>query len=546
LRSHAFFCWAARLAKENLGALSLDTDADDEYFLSVLKWILFIFVAAGVTPWTRAETLSFSGEEVEYTYEAHFRSLVPAVEAMDRGRSLQWAKEHAEHLFGLFHTAEYAEQIGYHKELIEGFAGTKKPKILNVRSYREPGDEFVWIHYQAQSRMLVLNKVLESWTGKYQEARVPLPLLSDLPGIYKDSEMNDYRLSKWKKCTDEHYSGPSDFSYFYNPYRCPELSRAPLAEIVNFQVKRLNSSDDLGSLDFLNSTKNFPAKELRSENSNGRLTTFYFANGFDEMPESGTGSHTIRQDSGWKNFVALEKLLIRNYGFEKIDDLTQLRRVLGEDMQHLDLQTPVALNHVLQRRYFSTFVRVLGSGEKWVVRSALFNTQNESGRSATRSFPLFWKEAWENGDFIYFGGHSGDGQSLNLRTMLDTLKSEEVEGLRVPFGKTQVALLDACSSYDHYEEMYRRLNPSGLHLMTYGLVSLFHLAPATMEALLDLTLKNEKTVSWFDALRHIEEKQLQPHVEFLYDKKDQVEMLDYFGRREAFPSFLLNVTLPIL
>ncbi len=496
----------------------------------------FLFVLAA--PLLLAATYSHSGEEVDYTFEARFRSLQPADSRLDGRLTLSLAEDHAAHLFGLFHTAEYAEAAGYRRELVEGFAGTKKVKILSHRSYRVEADPYVWIQYKASGQMLVLNRVLEGWTGQYQSARVPLPLLLDLPAIYADQEHKTYRSKKWQKCTDSYYSSPSDFSYFYNPYRCPELAREPIAEMATFEVKRKEALPF--SFDAIASER-VPLREIHSDNGNGNLSIFYFANGYDEVPSHGTAPGRIRRDAGWKSYQALENLLLERFAFEKIEGLPDLRDRLGVDFDNLKLLSPVSLRSDVQRRYFSTFIKRVGR-KTIVVRSGLFDTRNEG---ANRSFPSFWKEAWENGDFIYFGGHSGDGQALNLRNLLSTLGAAELNDLRLPFSKTQIAFIDSCSSYDHYQQLYKSLNPHGLHLMTYGLVSLFHLAPATLEATLNLLLQvPAKAPSWTEALRNIETAQLQAHVEHLYEKKDWNYMFDYFEKQGAYPSFLLNVSTP--
>lgn len=101
--------------------------------------------------------------------------------------------------------------------------------------------------------------------------------------------------------------------------------------------------------------------------------------------------------------------------------------------------------HDIQRRYFST--HLLRQGDHTiVVRSALFDTTNDVSSTPLLSFPKFWKEAWENGDFIYYGGHSGDGASLNISSMINNLERADIGAIGFNNKKTQIAFIDACSS----------------------------------------------------------------------------------------------------
>ncbi|MCB0404493.1 MAG: hypothetical protein KDD51_06880, partial [Bdellovibrionales bacterium] len=153
--------------------------------------------------------------------------------------------------------------------------------------------------------------------------------------------------------------------------------------------------------------------------------------------------------------------------------------------------------------------------------------------------------AWQNGDVIYFGGHSGDGQSLSLENMLSTLDSLDLDEIHFDNGKTQVALFDSCSSYAHYQDMYVKRKTRGLHLVTFGLVSLFEYAQATMEGLLDLVLTRAgKNKKWAGALRGIEQKQLPAHVKAFYEPTEQEAILEQYQQVQAYPSSLMNVWVP--
>ncbi|HEX4923817.1 MAG TPA: hypothetical protein VFV50_07015 [Bdellovibrionales bacterium] len=477
-----------------------------------------------------ALALSHSGEEVRYTYEVTYRTLhrgptltAPQIRAA--------AALHAAHVFGLFHSPEVAAATGFPADLIEGFAGTKPPQILAADITRPPTaqDPYAWVRYQAQGSMIVHKPVLARWLRGEPRAKVILPLLKDFPSIYRD-DFQAYTDAKWRRCTDDHYWRADEFSYFYNPYRCPELGRAPIATDTIFYVERSTAAQQ--------AVHHFvPLQQIQGANGNGNLTVLYFANGFDQVPRPGAPPNVIHRDSGWKTYAAIEQLVTRVHGFRKIESLEELRAALGADFHQLNLLTPATLNHDPQRRYFSTYVKKTAR-QTFVVRSALLDAGNE-GR--LRSFPKFWKEAWENGDVIYFGGHSGDGEALSLYNMLGTLNKADLDSIQFRRDKTQIALIDSCSSYGHYQDLYAARKPYGLHMVTYGLVSLFHLAPATIAQLLDITLSQGQALRWTDALALIEQRQLRPHVEYIYEPRDHERMYREYLRRGTFPTGLLTV-----
>ncbi|MCB0405845.1 MAG: hypothetical protein KDD51_13770, partial [Bdellovibrionales bacterium] len=309
-------------------------------------FVLLIFFV--VTSVCRGRTLSASGVEVRYKYTHQFRSLLPA-SASDKDSIDDAAEFHAAHLFGLFHSPEGAEAHGYYADLVEGFAGTKHPHVVTARGFRKGDDRYLWVEYQVDGTMLVLKDVVEDWIGNRPSGSVELPLLSDLPAIYSDNA-EEYRKKKWKRCTDSHYSTAYDFSYFYDPFRCEELGRSPLAADVKFSVERVTKGG----------RAQFPQKAIYADNGNGPLTTLYFVAGFDDTPASGSTPHEIHQDAGWKTYAAVERLLTETHGFRKMESLADLRAFLGEEFSRIELLTPVTLVHDVQRRYFGTFAKKNG------------------------------------------------------------------------------------------------------------------------------------------------------------------------------------------
>lgn len=498
-------------------------------------------------------TISSSSTEVEYEYKFKFRSLAKTKD-IKKTNAQELALIHAEHLFGIFHSPEFSEQYGFPSELNEGFAGSKHPKVRNAKVIVEPNDPYLWVEYTGFSKMLLMNQVYESFfnaskanSGKPSEqpieneektVEVEFPLLVDLTKIYSD-DMEQYKDSSLKKCTDKHYSGAEDFDYFYNPYRCPHLALPPYAKNATFKLRLI--TENRSKEDSL-----VPFKEISSDNENGKIVSLYFVHGFDVMPKAGSPLSRIGRDNGYKLYKSLEKTLLKDYGFERMASKKELLDFLGDESENLKLYSEVSLNHETQRRYFSTYAKRL-NGKIWIVRSALFDTTNKVRSQPLVSFPKFWKEAWENGDFIYFGGHSGDGASLSLDSMLKNLEKGDLDDIQPSPSKTQIVFLDACSSYAHYQDLYKEKKRGNLHLMTYGVVSLYSAANATETKILETMLTQKSNLTWLQTLKEIEMVQLRPHINFLYSEFNETKKNSFYTEyleKEQYPSFMLNVLVP--
>lgn len=488
---------------------------------------LILLITLGLNWIAGAAVVSNSGEEIEYKFEVTFKSRHES--ALTKTEAKAEAEFHSAHVDGLFHSKEYPEKFGVSTELTEGFGGSKYPSVIEVSSVLAQ-DGHVWITYTATAHAMVLKKVVKGWIGNSDSGTVQLPMPTDLTLIYNDN-LDGYSNRKWEKCTDEHYTTAGDFYYFYDPFRCLELGKAPVGEMVTFKIKRLAQGSK---------TAKVPKAELRGDNGNGRLQTFYFAYGFDEI-EPGAGADAIKKDYGWAQFAGLTELL-EGQGFSRMESTSDLATALGSDGAKLNTLTPVVMDNPTQRRFFNTFVKKDGE-VTYVVRAGLFPTENWETREPLVSFPKFWKEAWENGDFIYYGGHSGMGHHLSLDVMLQNLSTHDMDGIEFKRGKTQVVFFDSCSSYAHFQDMYQSRKKAGLYAISYGVVSLFHLAPAAVETMINV-LMGVQAPTWADTMEKVEHAQLRPAVEFSWAKKDVDYMIDYFESDKQYPAFLLNVSLP--
>lgn len=480
-----------------------------------------------------AQSISYSAVETEYSYKVKFRSLIHADAPSDSVNYQKLADDHAAHIFGLFHSAYYMDKRGFPSEMSVGFSGSKEPEVTHVGTSTIKGDPYLWIDYEAEGRTLLHKTTAEQWFGGKDTATVKLPFLTNFPMIYSD-DMKRYKDAKFKACTDSHYWQAKEFSYFWDPYMCPWLGEEPYSTQVKFEFSKVEEP----------SASRVPLAQVRGDNENGRLTVLYFAHGFNEVPPSGKpdepGQKLLR-DSGYKLYKNLDAVLIKQYHFTKVTGLAHLRELLGDDMRHLNLAREVTLENHNQRRYFSTLVRK-DRERTYVVRSGLFPSDNDEGLV---TFPTFWKEAWENGDFIYYGGHSGDGTSLSIDNMLSNIKKSRAnitDGIVFSQSKTQIAYFDACSTYDHFQDMYAGLKYKNLHMLTYGLVSLFEVAAATEETMLQLVINETRDLTWKEELEQIEASQLRPYIDFLYTNSSvRTRKFNYYNERKIYPTSLLNV-----
>lgn len=487
-----------------------------------------------------AITIAPSAEEVEMTFELGYRTLFKERRGLDAKKNALW---HASHLDGLLQSPQFGGTFGLNQDLIEGIGGIKNPKILEARIFRKEGDNHLWISYRYSGTALVNRRAVAKWLGNKASGSTSLPMIVDTPAVYADDRLQEYADPKWKLCTDSHYKEPKEFSYFNNPFNdeekaadvCKLLRTEPLAKRVPVALKRIDPGPKKETL--------FPLREIKGDNENGKLVVLYFIHGFDQAPASGSSPRTIHRDIGWKLYASLEKFLVQAQGFRKIDGAADLRKSLGEDAEKIEFSTPISLNHDTQRRYFDTFVKQ-DTDVTWVVRSGLFDTGNEETAEPLSTFPKFWQEAWKNGDVIYYNGHSGDGLSLSLRAMRNNLRKIDHERMVFDPRKTQISIFDGCSTYGYYQEMYAKKNPRKAHIVTFGVVSLYHLAEATTQTFLNTLLHSITAPKWTEAIAKAEQNQLRPQMQFYYESRDAERFYRENIEKKQYPNLLMNVWVP--
>ena len=90
--------------------------------------------------------------------------------------------------------------------------------------------------------------------------------------------------------------------------------------------------------------------------------------------------------------------------------------------------------------------------------------------------------------------------------------------------------------------MYKKLKPNNLHFITYGVVSLFHLAESTVQSALSILLKADHSLAWQNALQEIERNQLIPHIEYYYGRKNAASVIRKYQRKNEYPQMLISVS----
>jgi len=526
-----------------------------------MKSFLFKFygslIALLISIQSYAQVLSYSGVEIEYQYTASFIGLLNVstyneLSASEKKEALtSEAQFHFEHLFGFFQSPDYAKKFKIDTDLTEGFAGPSEASLTNVKAASLEGQN-VEIQYNAKGKALVHKNVAKAWLKK---GSVVLPLLYDFSKIYKNPTSfrldlvfpEEYLNTKWQTCTDSHYKGASDFSYFYNPYSskepCSDLKSSPLARDVKITVKPVLSNESLSRL----SKKSIPLNRLKSDNENGKLFVTYFIQGFDHMTRKKTTRSVVNRDSGSKVYKYVNAKF-KSLGFKRMGSKSEFLEWLDEDQDQIHLLTGVTLDHLDQKRFISTWVKEMkdssGKNIKAVVRNGLFHSENTIESNPLSSFAKFWKEAWENADYLHYGGHSGDGISMSIDTMDVNFESLGIEPIVFNKDKYQIAYFDACSTYSHYMDTYlKQKNGKNLNLFTYGLVSLFKSAAATIDTVVDLFFnQNGKTTTWLSFMESMEKSHLAPHVESDWDKADWESQKQYYLERKIYPTYLLNAS----
>lgn len=502
-----------------------------------IPFFLIASLLAGLRVPASADVLATRAYELEYTYQTSFRSLYKLSER-EKVNVRDEAKFHAVHLTGLFMASEYAEDRGQRIELIEGYAAIKNPRITWAKLYRKKGDDYLWVKYTVVGTVLVLKDIADQWMGQKLVGTFTIPLLRDLPAVYKDYNLKEYTNDKFRDCTNPEHPEPYDFSYFYNPYFCDELFERPYAKPVTFKVRRKPVRKKLRAAEM-------PLQEITGDNGNGKLTVVYVAHGYDIPPKPGATLEQISKDPSYKLYQSLRKNLVEQFGFTEVTSMQQLQGELGQDADKLEISTPVSEQSVAKRRFYRTYVRK-DADTTWVIRSSLSVANYKKGSDKLHSFPKFWQEAWLNGDAVFYGGHAADGEGLSTEQINRYLGDTKYGEMVFKNDKTQLVFFDSCTSYGHYQNDYFARKPDSLYMVTFGLVSPFFLAHVNEAVFMETLLKrSNENVRWLDFLHSVEKRHLAPMMKFNHIGDSAAQLIEEFRKGKNYPNLMLNVRIPV-
>ena len=470
----------------------------------------------------QAAVLSVYGTELEVQYQMEYKSLIPVNNDLFDDELEEAAEEsaqkHVSHLFGYLKSRalveEFAPYYNFNGELIdiEGIGSPRLPWRITIKNIRA-GEDYYYIEYRANGRVLTHGNAADRWLS--QAEPVQLQLLKDLPAVYHD-------YPQWKHCTDSYYQEAGDFWYYYDPFRqgCEALSTT-LAESVTLQIEETSSSQ-------ATQNRRAPIEEIQGDNQNGDVMTIYLITGLAEEYHDTADRIKTFKDEGYDNFQVVRESLLNpdELGFEWVNE-PQLKYYLGEErFNSLDFQLKV--KHESQKtkyKVISTYYALI-AGQHVVVRHVLLDTGYSEDRA---DFAKIWKEAMEQGDFIYYGGHSGLGGNLDVFGLNYTLMKKAVNNsdiddkdfildqflldgqpedglqdtvIRFNREKRQILYVDSCSSYSYYLEPYRKAKDrrSYTHIVSTALSSLYESAPAVtfsfVERAIDFEQENPLWLDW--------------------------------------------------
>lgn len=402
---------------------------------------IFSFLALVISSSAFSQVHSPKAKEIDISYEATFE--MPIGDDTDEAMEL-----HFSHLFGILHSPEFTQSQGVDSSLIEGLGSPQFPIQIDLVSSQENGD-LKNIQYKVTARMLIAKTAANKWLKK---GSLNLFLPINMSEIYR------------KKCTDSHYDTEGDYWYFWNPFRsgCEMLQKAPFSNPVKIQIK-----------DVTDKPKEIDTRLdlLRGDNQNGKDFVIYSVIGFAE-------SGSDPKDDGKANFKTLIDYLKANE-FKRIPSLFN--------------------NSARQLSFEKTVTDSRGKEIRIVMHTLLANTDIDS---RSKAFAKFFKQAFEEGDVVFYGGHSGLGGNLDL----DSLQEKAGGKFQLNEKKRQLYFIDSCSSYSYYLDSFRQLKSlSKLDIITNALSSYFETGPLVLQQFLDTLTDPDKNPSWEKFLEDLEE-----------------------------------------
>lgn len=403
------------------------------FLILIVSTCLSIFLCQQAT----AGVISPSSLETKFSYTAEFQTI-------NNTDALDLANAHARFLFGYLQSPTVTEYFGISSGTF-GIAAAKFPLRIKILSVQKKQHQHV-IRYKAEGLLLVQKKVAR----KILEVGLEITLPYDIDQFYD------------KKCTDPHYSSPTDFWYFYDPFfgGCDHLRTAPLAKPVLITLKPIPQPEPQISASF---------KALRADNGNGDLFEIATINGFAE-------NALKAKDDGRKNYEAINGWF-RLQGFKEKYLASFANRPVIE------------------------FTKTLTSKEGRTIQVRVIRLLAETGiGSKNVTFAKFLRHALENSDVVIYSGHSGLGGNLDIPSL--EMKSGEIQ---FHPKKRQLFFFDSCSSYSYDLGPFENKKTKGkIDILTYALPSLFWAEPPTHQILFQHLFNVDKDPTWIDVLKSME------------------------------------------
>jgi hypothetical protein len=408
---------------------------------TALSLALIFIVTSGAN--VHAQVYGPNAEERKFRLDAHFTSA-----SNDMDSWLEEADRQFSHIFGVMHSPKLIKQFGLNPDYIGGIGAPLLPvEYSDVKGVRQADGSYL-VSYRAKGKIILHTAVANELDTKKE---IELPLPTDLENFYD------------KKCTDEHYDSFGDFWYFYDPYRrgCEKFSRPPLADTFTFKL----AGGVTRKLDM-----NLRLDLLRGPNGNGDTFRIDVVHGFES-------SQTSRSDDGRVNFNDFNTWMGAQ-GF-------QLTKVQTHPTRPLNLWT-------------KTLSLPNGKDVNLEVRSFLVETEITA---RAKSFAVYFKEAVENADVIFYAGHSGLGGNLDIPSL-----EEKAGGFKFNTGKRQIFFFESCSSYSYYLDSFRaEKTRARIDVVTNGLSSYFDTGHVMINGFMEVLFDETTTdTTWDEVLGKIE------------------------------------------
>lgn len=385
-----------------------------------------------------AAVISPSAVEVIFSYQASFQST-------QERTALDLANTHAQHLFGYLQSPALVKSFGISRNT-PGIGAPRLPMTYEILSNKKRAGVRN-VTYKVASQMLLHADAAQallqnrSWT-------ITLP--TDLDSFYS------------AECTDVHYSGVSDFWYFYDPFRpgCEFLQESPQATQVEIRFRRTKAPAEDISAQF---------DRLRSDNGNGELFQITTVNGYADgyQDQADEGRQSFEEINEWLRLLGFEEAILSSHKNRPIHQFTKQVKKADGDLIEIRVTRLLA---------------------------------ETASTSTNVTFAKFFKAALETADVIIYAGHSGLGGNLDLDNLQQKAGAFEFDQ-----EKKQLFFFDGCSTYSYYLSMFEQEKTKGqIDIMTNGLTSYFAQQSPIQKALFRHLFKVNTDPTWSEVLQDME------------------------------------------